>query len=78
MAELYSTTFVSTRITTPIMVTSMDFSVNSTDLEAPVTRKPLPIDMQFNDGHKLAIVMYSLLMTTSAIGNISVLSAVFR
>jgi len=45
------------------------------DLEA---KKTLPIDMQFNDRHKLAIVMYSLLMFVSAIGNISVLNAIYR
>ncbi|CAL8137216.1 unnamed protein product [Orchesella dallaii] len=43
-----------------------------------VTEKPLPIDMRFNDGHKLAITLYTILMVLSAIGNITVLYAIIR
>ncbi|XP_021700049.1 gonadotropin-releasing hormone II receptor isoform X4 [Aedes aegypti] len=40
--------------------------------------EPLPIDMQFNDGHKLQIVVYSVLMVISAIGNITVLALLIK
>ncbi|XP_037911610.1 gonadotropin-releasing hormone receptor isoform X1 [Hermetia illucens] len=33
----------------------------------------LPIDMRFNDGHRLSITVYSVLMVISSIGNITVL-----
>ncbi|XP_062545033.1 adipokinetic hormone/corazonin-related peptide receptor variant I-like isoform X2 [Armigeres subalbatus] len=39
---------------------------------------PLPIDMQFNDGHKLQIIVYSILMVISAIGNITVLALLIK
>lgn len=32
-----------------------------------------PIDMQFNDGHKLSIITYSILMVFSSIANVTVL-----
>ncbi len=38
----------------------------------------LPIDMKFNEGHLLAILVYSFLMAFSAIGNISVLFTIAR
>lgn len=38
----------------------------------------LPIDMRFNDGHVLSIVVYSILMVFSAIGNITVLVLILR
>lgn len=38
----------------------------------------LPIDMKFNEGHLLAILVYSVLMIFSAIGNISVLCTIAR
>lgn len=38
----------------------------------------LPIDMQFNDGHRLSIGVYSVLMVISAIGNITVLSLLLK
>lgn len=38
-----------------------------------VTNKTLPIDMQFNEGHLVSIIMYSILMVISAIGNTTVL-----
>lgn len=38
----------------------------------------LPIDMQFNDGHKLAIITYSILMVFSAVANISVFCVIIR
>lgn len=33
----------------------------------------LPINMRFNDGHRLSIIVYSILMVFSAIANITVL-----
>ncbi|XP_031632169.1 gonadotropin-releasing hormone receptor isoform X2 [Contarinia nasturtii] len=33
----------------------------------------LPLDMKFNDGHRLSIVVYSVLMVLSSIGNMTVL-----
>lgn len=39
---------------------------------------PLPIDMQFNDGHRLQIAVYSVLMIISAIGNITVLALLIK
>lgn len=38
----------------------------------------LPIDMRFNDGHLISIVVYSVLMVFSAIGNITVLVLIVR
>lgn len=38
----------------------------------------LPIDMRFNDGHMLSIVVYSILMVFSAIGNTTVLVLIIR
>ncbi len=38
----------------------------------------LPIDMQFNEGHKLAIITYSILMVFSAVANISVFCVIIR
>lgn len=38
----------------------------------------LPIDMQFNDGHKLSIVVYTLLLLVSAVGNICVVLQAIR
>ena len=38
----------------------------------------LPVNLQFNDGHLLAICVYSVLFIFSAVGNISVLVAILR
>lgn len=38
----------------------------------------LPIDMQFNPGHRLQIGVYSILMVVSAIGNITVLTLLIK
>ncbi|XP_058820770.1 adipokinetic hormone/corazonin-related peptide receptor variant I-like isoform X6 [Topomyia yanbarensis] len=38
----------------------------------------LPIDMQFNAGHQLQIVVYSVLMVISAVGNITVLTLLIK
>ena len=38
----------------------------------------LPIDMQFNDGHIIAIVIYSLLFVLSSVGNITLLVTIVR
>lgn len=37
-----------------------------------------PIDMRFNDGHKLSIITYSILMVFSGIANITVLVLLIR
>lgn len=37
-----------------------------------------PIDMRFNDGHRVSIVAYSILMLLSAVGNFTVLSILVR
>jgi len=57
---------------------SVGFVTDASSIFDLETEQTLSIDMQFNDGHKLAIVMYSLLMVASAIGNMSVLNAIFR
>lgn len=46
-------------------------SNNSNDAE-------LPIDMRFNEGHVVSIVIYSVLMIVSAIGNTTVLVLITR
>lgn len=38
----------------------------------------LPIDMRFNDGHIVSIVIYSVLMIISAIGNTTILVLITR
>jgi len=38
----------------------------------------LTIDMQFNDGHVISIIAYSILIVVSALGNITVLSTILR
>nr|XP_023017132.1 gonadotropin-releasing hormone II receptor [Leptinotarsa decemlineata] len=38
----------------------------------------LPINMQFNDGHRLSITVYSILMVFSAIANITVLVLIVK
>lgn len=42
------------------------------------TLPDLPIDMQFNEGHRLAIIIYSMLMIVSTIGNLSVLVTIVK
>lgn len=42
------------------------------------TEDNLPIDMRFNDGHRLSITAYSILMVFSAIGNITVLVLILK
>jgi len=51
---------------------------NFTKGENFTMKKELPIDMKFNDGHRLAIISHSVLMFLSAIGNISVFVVIFR
>ncbi|CAL8076863.1 unnamed protein product [Orchesella dallaii] len=53
----------------PSSTSSAVFTNNGTSGE-------LPPDMQFNDGHRLAITVYSLLMFFSAAGNIYVLTSI--
>ena len=38
----------------------------------------LPIDMRFNDGHVISIVVYSILMIFSAVSNVTVLVTILR
>lgn len=38
----------------------------------------LPIDMQFNDGHLLSIIVYSILFVVATVGNITVLVAILK
>ncbi|XP_014271665.1 adipokinetic hormone/corazonin-related peptide receptor variant I [Halyomorpha halys] len=38
----------------------------------------IPIDMRFNEGHKVSLVFYSILMIISAVGNISVLAILLK
>lgn len=38
----------------------------------------LPIDMRFNDGHRMSIIAYSIMMVISSIGNFTVLVLIFR
>lgn len=38
----------------------------------------VPINMRFNDGHKLSIIVYSILMVFSAIANITVLVIIVK
>lgn len=38
----------------------------------------LPIDMRFNEGHIVSIVIYSVLMVISAVGNTTVLVLITR
>jgi len=41
-------------------------------------RTDLPIDMVFNDGHRLSVTVYSVLMVVSSIGNFTVLILLIR
>lgn len=65
----------------------MPFSLLNTGSDEPTFRNlsgvhinssSLPIDMQFNDGHRLQIAVYSVLMIISAIGNITVLALLIK
>lgn len=38
----------------------------------------MPLEMRFNDGHLISIIVYSILMVLSAIGNITVLSIILK
>lgn len=42
------------------------------------TKHELPINMRFNDGHKLSIIVYSTLMVFSAIANTTVLVLIVK
>ena len=42
------------------------------------TVRELPIDMRFNDGHVISIVVYSMLMIFSAVSNVTVLVTILR
>ncbi|XP_043483308.1 gonadotropin-releasing hormone II receptor-like isoform X2 [Leptopilina heterotoma] len=56
-----------------IIVNLSEMEMNLTNSEKYSTEMDLPIDMQFNDGHVVSIITYSVLMVISAIGNITVL-----
>jgi hypothetical protein len=46
--------------------------------EFPPTTEFLSDDMKFNDGHRMSIITYSVLMVVSAVGNITVLVNILR
>ncbi|CAD6234249.1 GSCOCG00007685001-RA-CDS [Cotesia congregata] len=52
--------------------------VNKTKLIPPISESELPIDMQFNEGHLLSIITYSVLMVISIAGNTTVLVLIFE
>lgn len=41
-------------------------------------RSNMPYDMQFNEGHMVTIITYSILMVISAVGNITVLTIILK
>jgi gonadotropin-releasing hormone receptor len=51
-------------------------------MATPTTEVPptelLSDDMKFNDGHRMSIITYSVLMVVSAVGNITVLVNILR
>jgi hypothetical protein len=51
-------------------------------MATPTTELPptdfLSDDMKFNDGHRMSIITYSVLMVVSAVGNITVLVNILR
>ncbi|XP_044735225.1 gonadotropin-releasing hormone receptor isoform X2 [Chrysoperla carnea] len=48
------------------------------DSNSQANESELPIDMRFNDGHMLSIIVYSILMVISATGNITVLVLILQ
>ncbi|CAL8145889.1 unnamed protein product [Orchesella dallaii] len=54
-----------------------NFTTNSTFFQN-ISNISLPIDMVFNGGHVLAIVLYTLQLIVSAIGNVYVFSVILR
>ncbi|XP_055387241.1 adipokinetic hormone/corazonin-related peptide receptor variant I [Condylostylus longicornis] len=56
----------------------LDWSALKNKTTANTTEFVLPIDMVFNDGHVLSITVYSILMTASALGNITLLYLLLR
>ena len=54
-----------------------DLSINTTQSNGSI-EFDLPFDMQFNEGHIISIVTYSVLMVISAIGNSTVLTLILR
>ncbi|ODM89590.1 Gonadotropin-releasing hormone II receptor [Orchesella cincta] len=60
-----------------VTVTAIPFSYTSySPPEQSSTPGELPIDMRFNDGHRIAIILYTLLMTVSAVGNMYVFGSI--
>ncbi|XKL67539.1 hypothetical protein PGB90_003030 [Kerria lacca] len=58
--------------------THHDLASNQTKLNGVNASKPWPSELLFNDGHRVTIVTYSILMVISTIGNITVLTAMWR
>jgi hypothetical protein len=67
-------------LTTPMTVLGISNSTvsDTTAGNHPISESQLPIDMQFNDGHLLSIIVYSILLIFSAIGNLSVLITIIK
>jgi hypothetical protein len=70
-------------LSTPIATTTAAIIPNFTNTlynndSDPKKVAGLPIEMQFNDGHLLSIVVYSILLVFSAIGNLSVLVTIIK
>lgn len=42
------------------------------------SKSELPVNMRFNEGHKLSIIVYSILLVFSAVANITVLKLLFK
>ncbi|OXA64610.1 gonadotropin-releasing hormone receptor isoform X2 [Folsomia candida] len=78
------TTFSSPTSAAEILLSSgLQLAANSNDTGFSsngnsTTQNELPLDMQFNDGHLLSVIVYSILMFISAIGNLSVLNSMIK
>jgi hypothetical protein len=60
----------------PVMHAGPGMAIPTTAL--PPTTEFLSDDMKFNDGHRMSIITYSVLMVVSAVGNITVLVNILR
>ncbi|CAH1719304.1 unnamed protein product [Chironomus riparius] len=65
-----------------LQMTTEEMDANGQIITTPASSASLNIsitpDMLFNEGHKLSIIVYSILMVVSAIGNITVLTILLR
>jgi hypothetical protein len=59
-----------------VMFTGSVMATLTTQL--PPTTEFLSDDMKFNDGHRMSIITYSVLMVVSAMGNVTVLANILR